>query len=66
MTFMPVFIAKGAGTLANPVTFRVTPLTVEEAEARGITTFTRPPTHAASPSIAGMREYSAIMQITSD
>jgi hypothetical protein len=55
MTFMPVFIAKGTGPLANPVTFRVTPLTVQEAEARGITSFTRPDTHRFSPSIAGMR-----------
>jgi hypothetical protein len=54
MTFMPVFIAKHTGILANPVTLRVTPLTVEEAEARGITNFTRPPDHQFSPSIASM------------
>ena len=54
MFFIPVFIAKGFGTLANPVTFRVTPLTVQEAEARGITNFTRPPDNNVSPSIAGI------------
>jgi hypothetical protein len=56
MTFMPVFIAKGTGTLANPVVFRVTPLTVQEAEAQGVTTFTRPPNNRYSPSIAGMNK----------
>jgi hypothetical protein len=54
MTFMPVFIAKD-GTLANPVTFRVTPLTVLEAEARGIANFTRPADDNVSPSIASMK-----------
>ena len=54
MFYMPVFITKGVGTLANPVTFRVTPLTVIEAEVRGITNFTRPPNDANSPSTAGV------------
>jgi hypothetical protein len=53
MTFMPVFIAKGTGTLANPVLFRVTPLTVQEAEAQNILNFTRPANDDISPSIAG-------------
>jgi hypothetical protein len=55
MTFMPVFIGKGDGTLANPVTFWVTPLTVQEAEARRIRNFTRPVDDSVSPSIAGMK-----------
>jgi hypothetical protein len=55
MTFMPVFIEKGDGILANPVIFRVTPLTVQEAEARGITNFTRPADDYFSPSIASMK-----------
>jgi hypothetical protein len=56
MSFMPIYITKLAcsrNVLANPVHFRVTPLTVQEAEARGITNFTRPPSDNVSPSIAG-------------
>jgi hypothetical protein len=52
---MPVFIQKGDGTLASPVTLRVTPLTVLEAEAQNITNFTRPADDNVSPSIAGMK-----------
>ena len=51
---MPVSIEKIVGGLANPIIFRVTPLTVQEAEARGITIFIRPPNHHNSPSIAGI------------
>jgi hypothetical protein len=53
MTFMPVFIEKGGSTLVNEVLFRITPLTVREAETRNIVNFTRPVTHANSPSLAG-------------
>ena len=36
-TFMPVFISKQAGVFtANPVEFRVTPLTVQEAFDQGV------------------------------
>jgi hypothetical protein len=53
-TVVQVFIAKTIGTLANPVLFRVIPLTVQEAETRGIVNFTRPPDDNTSPSIAGL------------
>ena len=50
---MPVFIEKTTGELANSVIFRVTPLTVQEAEDRHITNFTHP-LNDISPSIASM------------
>ena len=53
--FMEVCIAKGVDRLANPVRLRVTPLTVMEAESRGILNFTRPHGHNFSPSLAGIK-----------
>ena len=41
------------GILGNPVVFRVTPMTVVEAERLGIMNFTRPADDDVSPSIAG-------------
>jgi hypothetical protein len=61
MTFMPVFIEKSDGIVANEVLFKITPLTVQEAEARNIINFTRPDTHTFSPSIAGIGHI--VMQI---
>jgi hypothetical protein len=55
MTFMPIYITKlscSRNVLANPVRFRVTPLTVQEAEAQRVTNFTRPPDDLNSPSTA--------------
>ena len=41
------------GILANPVLFRVTPLTVTDAERLNILKFTRPDDDDVSPSVAG-------------
>ena len=49
---MEIGIAKD-GILANPVLFRVTPMTVLEAERSNIVNFTRPADDNVSPSIAG-------------
>ena len=50
-----VGVAKGMGRLANPVRLRLTPLTVIDAERRGILNFTRPPGHNNfSPIFAGI------------
>ena len=52
---MPVRISKGAGvTLANPVTFKITPLTVSQALAMGIIESSDlPPISRVSPNRAG-------------
>ena len=50
---MEVRIAKTRGRLANPIRFRVIPLTVIEAESMGIANYTRPADDDVSPSIAG-------------
>ena len=49
---MEIEVAK-VGILANPVRFRVTPMTVLEAERLGVVSFTRPADDDVSPSIAG-------------
>ena len=49
---MEIEIAKD-GILANPVLFRVTPLTVTDAERLNILNFTRPDDDDVSPSVAG-------------
>ena len=49
---MGIEIAKD-GILANPVLFRVTPLTVTDAERLNILNFTRPADDDVSPSVAG-------------
>ena len=49
---MEIHIAKD-GVLANPVFFRLKPMTVLEAERSGILNFTRPADDNVSPSIAG-------------
>ena len=49
---MDIQIAKD-GILANPVLFRVTPLTVTDAERLNILNFTRPADDDVSPSVAG-------------
>ena len=49
---MEIEIAKD-GILANPVLFRVTPLTVTDAERLNILNFTRPANDDVSPSVAG-------------
>ena len=49
---MEIRVAKD-GILANPVLFRVTPLTVTEAERLNILNFTRPDDDDVSPSVAG-------------
>ena len=49
---MQIRIAKD-GILANPVRFRVTPMTVLQAERLNIVNFTRPADDNISPSIAG-------------
>ena len=52
---MEIQIAKD-GILATPVLFRVTPLTVLEAERLNITQFARPAGDDVSPSIAGTEQ----------
>ena len=49
---MEIQVAK-EGVLANPVRFRIMPMTVLEAERLGIVNFTRPADDDVSPSIAG-------------
>ena len=49
---MEIQIAK-EGILANPVHFRIMPMTVLEAERLGIFSFTRPADDDVSPSVAG-------------
>ena len=49
---MDIQIAKD-GILANPVLFRITPLTVTDAERLNILNFTRPADDDVSPSVAG-------------
>ena len=49
---MEIEVAKD-GILANPVHFRVTPMTVPEAERLNILNYTRPADDDISPSIAG-------------
>ena len=49
---MEIAISKD-GILANPVLFRVTPLTVTDAERLNILTFVRPHGDDVSPSVAG-------------
>ena len=49
---MEIHIAKD-GVLANPVRFRLKPMTVLEAERLGVFNFTRPADDSVSPSIAG-------------
>ena len=49
---MEIRVAKN-GILGNPVVFRVTPMTVVEAERLGIMNLTRPADDYVSPSIAG-------------
>ena len=52
---MEVTVAKTYDVrLANPVTFRLTPLTVLKAEQMGIMNYTRPADDNVSPSIAGI------------
>ena len=51
---MQIQVAKGSeGILANPVLFRIMPMTVTEAERLGVLNFTRPADDDVSPSIAG-------------
>ena len=48
-----IHVVMDGGKLANPVLFRVTPLTVLEAESMDIANFARPADDDVSPSIAG-------------
>ena len=51
---MEIEVAKvSEGILANPVRFRIMPMTVLEAERLGILNFTRPADDDVSPSVAG-------------
>ena len=55
---MEVTVAKTNDvTLANPVTLRLTPLTVLEAEHMDILNYSRPADDSVSPSIAGMHRH---------
>ena len=60
---MGIEIAKD-GILANPVLFRITPLTVTDAERLNILNFTRPAYDKVSPSVAGKVEHKWYVHIT--
>ena len=49
-----IHVVMDGGKLANPVLFRVIPLTVLEAESMDIANFARPADDDVSPSIAGI------------
>ncbi len=55
--FMPVKVTRGTGvTIANPITLRITPLTVEQATERNLTDgLILPVIHFISPNRAGKR-----------
>ena len=62
---MEIEISKD-GILANPVLFRVTPLTITDAERLNILTFTRPADDDVSPSVAGkVQQVVHILPLTS-
>lgn len=50
---LEIHVAMNGGKLANPVLFRVIPLTILEAESMGIANFARPADGDVSPSLAG-------------